>query len=905
MMAELRKFASRLFRLFSLRRRKEDEREFARELDSHIEMLAEENIRRGMAPAEARRQAYLRLGGRSQLRQTHRELRGLPFVETLWQDLRYGLRMLRRSPGFTAIAVVTLALGIGANSAIFSIVDGVLLRPLPFKDPSRLISLHEGIPKMGYPKMGFSYPDLATYEREQGSLETIGSFQDKHVAISGNVKPERITAARVSASLFPMLGVQPILGRNFTSQEDAPGHQLTVLSYALWLRRYGGDANILGQTIQLDRQPYTVVGVMPPNFVYPPLGLEDAGSPADLWIPMATTPTELQDWGGSYFTGVVGRLRPGITLAQARSEATSLAQRIIESYPASIAPFVRGGHLAVLASPFQEEVVGSVRPLLLILMAAVAFVLLIACANLATLLLSRAARRQREIAVRTALGATRFRLLRQMLTESLLLALVGGALGFFLGYWVRDLLLALVPSSIPLPQHVAMNAGVFAFVLSTSVLAAVLFGLAPAIQASAATMQSSLQESNRSATASRYHHRLQGFFATAEFALALVLLVGAGLLIRSFAKLLVTNPGFRPENVLTLNVPLPRAAYSHASQMESFYQRVLDDVLSLPGVENSSVSSDLPLHAYEMVSITPEGQANSPKQAPQAICQSWLLGDYFQTMGIPLLQGRWFTPEDNLDSQQVAIISVSAAKKFWPRQNPLGKRIRWGVGGPWDTVVGIVGDVTETSLNATLLPHVYRPYSQIAGAFLEQDPFGDWHAMNLSLRTRSDPSAMTSAILAQDHSLDPEIAVANIRTMTQVINTSVAGPRFDTYLLGAFAGLALFLAAIGIYGVLAYTVAQQTHEIGVRMALGAQQGDVVRMILKRGVRLALFGVAIGAIAAVFLTRGMASLLFGVSATDPATFIGVAFLLILVALAGCYIPARRAMRVDPIVALRYE
>ena len=905
MLAELRKITSRLIQMFSWHRRKEDETQFAQELDEHLGMLVEENVRRGMSPAEARRQAHIRLGGSAQLRESHRELRGLPFVETLWQDLHYGLRMLRKSPGFTAVAVLTLALGIGANTAIFSIVDQVLLRPLPFNAPSRLISLHEGIPKMGYPKMGFSTPDLAVYLREQKSFESVGSFQDKHVAISGHGEPERITAARVSASLFPMLGAQPILGRTFTPEEDAPGHPLALLSYSLWQRRFGGDAGIVGQTIQLDRQPYVVIGVMPRSFVFPPLGLGDAGTPADAWIPMATTSTEMQDWGGSYFTSVVGRLRSGVTLAQARSEADSLVQRIIESYPASIATFVRRGALSIIASPFQDDTVGSVRPLLLVLMGAVALVLLIACANLATLLLSRAATRQREIAVRTALGASRFRLVRQMLTESLLLAFGGGVLGFFLAFWARDLLLALVPATIPLPPQVPLNSGVLAFAIGCSVFAAVLFGLAPAFQSVAGSMQGSLRESGRSATASRSHSRLQGFFITAEFALALVLLMGAGLLIRSFAKMLSTNPGFRPENVLTLNIPLPRTAYAHASQVQDFYQQLLGHASNLPGVENAGVSSDLPLRAYEMVSITPEGQVNGQNQSPQAICQSWLLGNYFQTMDIPLLQGRWFTPEDNANSQQVAIVSLSAARKFWPGQDPIGKRLRWGVGGPWDTVVGIVADATETSLNETLLPHVYRPYSQIAGPFLEQDPFSEWHAMNLSLRTKSDPSAMTSAVLAQVHSLDSEIAVANIRTMTQVISTSVAGPKFNTYLFGAFAGLALFLAAIGIYGVLAYAVAQQTHEIGIRMALGAQRGHVLRLILKRGVRLAILGVIIGAFAAVFLTRWMASLLYGVSATDPATFLAVAALLILVALAACYIPARRAMRVDPMVALRYE
>jgi len=888
-----------LFRRNRISERLDDEFQF------HLDQQIAENIAAGMDPEEARYAAMRVFGNASAFKEETRDTWGWVWVEQIGQDFRYGLRILRKSPGFSAVAVLTLALAIGANTAIFSIVDQVLLRPLPFREPSRLISLHEALPNLGYPKMGFSHPDLAVLAREQKSFEALGAFQDKHMEISGRGEPQRVTAARVSASLFPMLGAQPVLGRTFTPEEDAPGHQLALLSYGLWQRRYGGDANILGQTVQLDRQPYVVIGVMARDFAFPPAGFDYSGLPADLWIPMATTPREMEDWGGSYFAGVIGRLRPGVTLAQARSEAFSLAQRIIESYPAAIGAAARQGQLAVLASSLHDDVAGSVRPLLLILMSAVVLVLLIACANLATLLLSRSSTRQREIAARMVLGATRLRLLRQMLTESLLLALGGGVLGLFLGYWARNLLLALVPSSIPLPQQVPLDAGVFTFSIGASVLAAILFGLAPAFQVSVAAVQSSLQEGGRSATSSRSHHRLQGFFVTAEFALALVLLVGAGLLIRSFAKLLQTNPGFRPENVLTMNIPLPREAYIHAAQVQDFYKRLLDRVSSLPGVASADVSSDFPLNAYEMVSFTPEGQETAKAQTPQAICQSWLLGDYFQTMGIPLLQGRWFMPEDQLNSQQVAVVSRSTAEQFWPGQDPIGKRVRWGVNGPWDTVVGVVGDVSERSLGERRIPHVYRPYSQINGGFLEDDPFGDMHAMDLAIRTQADPALMTSAVVAQIHALDPDLAIARIRTMSEVISSSVAGPKFNTLLLAAFAGLALLLAAIGIYGVLAYTVAQQTHEIGIRMALGAQRGDVLRMILKRGTRLSLAGVAIGAVGAGFLTRGMTSLLYGVSPTDPATFLGVAILLFLVALAACCIPARRAMCVAPMIALRSE
>ena len=824
----------------------------------------------------------------------------------LWQDLKYGARILAKNPGFTLVVVLTLALGIGANTAIFSVVDAVLLRPLPFENPSRLIALHEGIPTLGYPKMGFSAPDLAVFTREQKSFSAIGSFQNEHVDISGDGEPERVTAARISSSLFPMLGAGPMLGRNFAPEEDAPGHDVVLLSYGLWQRRYGGVPGIIGQTIDLDRQPYTVIGVMQQNFEFPLVGPADNGSPADLWTPMAFTPAELQDWGGSYINSVVARLRPGITLDQARGESESLARVIVANYPPALTNEFRGTlGLNVSASSFQEEVVGSVRTLLVVLMAAVGFVLLIACVNIATLLVSRAATRQKEIGIRTALGATPLRLVRQMLTESLLLAVGAGTLGIILAFWVRDFILALVPSSVPLPHHVSLHGGAFAFALGVSILAAVIFGLAPAFQVSAASTRVHLQESGRSATPGRAHHRLQGFFVTIQFALALILLAAAGLLIRSFARLLETNPGFRPQNVLSLNVPLPRQAYPRAAQVQDFYKQLLDRVSNLPGVQTAGLSSDLPLNAREMVSMTVEGGDHNQGKMPQAICQSWVMGNYFQAMGIPLLQGRRFTPADRLESEPVTIVSLSTAREFWPGQSALGKRIRWGVKDPWHTIVGIVGDVQQGPFNTPLAPHVYRPYSQLPGPFLEEDPFGDWHAMNLAVRSQTDPTSLTSAVLADVHSLDPDLAIASIRTMTEVISSSFVGPEFDTVLLGVLAGLALFLSAIGVYGVLAYAVAQQTHEIGVRIALGAKPRDVLGLTLGRGARLAGIGAGCGLAAALSLTHLMKGLLYGVGPMDPLTFAGVVILLVAVGLLASYLPARRATRVDPMVALRYE
>jgi putative ABC transport system permease protein len=828
------------------------------------------------------------------------------FLASLWQDLRYGLRQLRRNPGFTAVAVLTLALGIGATTAIFSVVNAVLLRSLPFRNPSRLIALHEGIPKIGFPRMGFSPPDLIVFERSQKSFSAVGAFRNERVDISSQSEPERVMAARVSASLFPMLGVQPLLGRVFTAQEDRPGSDVAILSYGLWQHRYRGAPSALGQTIQLNRQPYTIVGVMPRNFEFPLRGplLLDNGSPAVLWVPMAFTPAELQDWGGVYLYSVVGRLRPGVTLAQARSEAESLSKVLVASYPAAIAVWARRGQLSIAALPFHEDVVGSVRALLLVLMAAVAFLLLIACANIATLLVSRATARQKEIAVRSALGATKLRLLRQMLTESLVLAFAGGGAGLVLALYVRNLILAFVPASVRLPRHVPLNGTALAFALATSCFAALLFGLAPAFLVSSGKVQASLQEGGRSGTADG-SHRVQGFLVAVEFALALILLVGAGLLIRSFGKLLETQPGFRPGHVLTLNVPLPREMYPHAAQITGFYKQLLRRVSNLPGVESAGLSSDLPLHASEGVSIVIEGRSAVEGQTRRAIVQSWVQGNYFQTMGIPLMEGRWFTPADRLNSPPVAVVSLSMARQFWPGQNAMGKRIRFGVYAPWETIVGIVGNVSQGPLSQPLEPHVYRPYRQLSGPFLEADPFGDWHAMNVAVRTHADPASLTSAVLAQVHSLDPGLAVANIRTMTQVIRSSLAGPRFNAILLGIFASLALFLAAIGVYGVLAYAVARRTHEIGIRMALGARKGDVLKLVLGDGLRLAIIGVAIGLAGALGLTRFLSSLLYGVKPTDPLTLAALSLLLIAVALLASYIPARRAAKVDPMVALRCE
>lgn len=824
---------------------------------------------------------------------------------TLIRDLRYGLRLLRRSPGFTAVAILTLALGIGANTAIFSIVNSVLLRPLPFQDPSRLVMVWEGFPSLGFPKTGASVPDLTRYEREQKSFQSIGAFQNKDFDLSGGGEPERITGARVSASIFSMLEIQPLLGRTYTQQEDQPGTNVVVLSYGLWQRRYARNRRIVGTAITLDRVPYTVLGVMPKSFQFPMRGPQEHpqenNNPADVWVPMAFTAQELQNQNGDYTNAVLARLKPGVTIHQAQAEANLLGQQIERQYPSALLKALNDAPIHFGVFPFQGEIVGSVQTLLLVLMAAVGLVLLIACANIATLLLSRASSRQREIAIRTALGASLTRLLRQMLTESFLLAFTGGALGMLGAYWGTSFLLSLVPASLPLPHGSTFSAGVLAFVPGVCCITAVLFGFAPAFQISRGSLQNSLQEAGRSGTVSRARHRLQGFLVIAEFALALVLLVGAGLLMRSFSKLLQTSPGFRPDHVLTMSVPLPDQAYPKATQIRQFYQQVASRVGDLPAVRSVGIVNDLPFRGVATVAMKIEGR---PGSVP-AVRLTWALGNYFATMGIPVLRGRAFNPEDRAGSQPVAIISEEAAKKLWAGDDPIGKRVEvlWTPG--MATIVGIVGDVDDGPLGTTPIPHVYVPFLQLSDGALEDKLVDIARSMNLAVRTSTNPNSITAAVTAQIHAVDPDIPVAHIATMDQQLESSVAGPKFNASLLEVFATVALFLAAIGIYGLLAYTVVQQTREIGIRLALGAQSRDVMRLVLGQGAKLAIFGVGIGVVAAFLLTRLMTSLLYGISASDPLTFAAVSVILVGVALLACYIPARRAMRVDPMVALRYE
>ena len=906
----LREIAARFRGLFG---KKHHDADLDDEFATHLDLLTEENIRRGMSRDEARNAARREFGGVEQVKELYRERRGLPMLETFVQDLRFGARTLRKNPGFTATAVLTLALGIGANTAIFSVVNAVLIRPLPFKDSSRLVMVWEGLPQLGLPQLGFEAPDLQVFERGQKSFEEVGAFQTKKVDISGGGQPEQVTAARLSASIFPMLGIQPAVGRIFAREEDAPGQNVAVLSYGLWQRRFGGDSNVVGRTFDIDRQPYTVIGVMPKSFAFPLRGPRINNDAADLWVPMAFTPSELKIWGILYGNSVLARLKPGVTLEHARVECEALARPILASYPPSLmtkdpkdALTLPTIPLKVTAVPLHEQVAGTVRPLLLILMAAVGLVLLIACANVATLLISRAVTRQKEIAIRASLGASRLRLVRQMLTESFLLTFLGGAAGLAFAFAGNGLLLSLVPVDVALPTNVSLDTRTLAFVFGICCIAAFFTGLTPALRMSSSAVQRSLQEGGRSATPGPARHRLQGFFVIAEFAFALVLLIGAGLLIRSFDHILKTNPGFSSERVITLGVPLPYRAYNKAPRIRELYDQLLQEVSQLPGVERAGLSNDLPLSGQLAATLEVERITGNNGAIPQSTMQSLVSGNYFDVMKISLLQGRYFTPEDRAGSQPVTIVSQAVAKKYWPDGGALGKRVRWGgTSSPWQTIVGVVGDVNDKPLGQPVDGHAYMPYAQMSDRALETEMISAFRSLNLAVRTEADPAAFSKTLIQKVRALDPDLAVTNVQTMTEAISSSVAGPRFNTLLLGVFAGVALLLASIGIYGVLAYVVTQQTHEIGIRLALGAESKHVFALVISRGVRLALIGGAIGVAGSLALTRLMRGLLYSTSPTDPLTFVVVVGVLVAVALAACYLPARRAMRVDPMTALRHE
>jgi len=813
-------------------------------------------------------------------------------MNRLPQDFRYAYRMLRSKPGFTILAVLTLALGIGASTAIFSVVDAVILRPLPYSAPDRLVMVKEWIPKAVPDPIPVCAPDVLQFQRENQVFESLAAFRSGQFDLSGGTEPQRVNVDRVNANLFSLLGVQPKLGRAFTADEDHPGHLVAILSNGLWQRQFGADPNIMGHTVTLNRQPYTVIGVMPQTFAFPLHGMEQ-GNASDVFIPMAFTPEEIGNVGDEFNYTVLGRLKSGVTLAQANADLQAIAHRILETYPAQFRADIT---LSAVAMPLADKVVGQARPLLLLLFGAVAFVLLISCINVTNLLLTRATDRQKEIAVRLALGASRARILYQLVVESMLLTLTGAGLGLFFANLITGALLALMPVEIPRVHAIDLNPAVLGFAVGLALLTGLLFGILPALAASRTNVNTTLKEGGRSGMQGREHNRVRATLVVAEVALAMVLLVGAGLLLRSFQRVLETNPGFQPEHVLTASLSLPESQYKDDTQIRNFYQRLMERLQQLPGVQMAGGSTDLPLKAGWNHIFTPEGYRPPPGANLNFCYHSVILGPYLQTMGVPLLRGRYFTEQDN-GSTPVLIVSESLAKRFWPNGDALGKRLKWGPAeskDTWRTIVGVVSEVKQGALEVETIPHTYEPFLQRTGS-----------SLNVAIRASGEPSSLASALRSTVWAVDPQLAVAQLQTMDEVISESTTPRRFNLFLLAGFASLALILSAVGIYGVIAYSVVRRIHEIGIRMALGAQRRDVMRLVVGQGLLLLGIGIVVGILGALALTRWLASFLYGIRPTDPATFGCVIVILAGVAFVASYIPARRATTVDPMMALRDE
>ncbi|HYY56574.1 MAG TPA: ABC transporter permease [Pyrinomonadaceae bacterium] len=809
---------------------------------------------------------------------------------TLWQDLRYGLRTLSKTPGFTLAAVLALALGIGANSAIFSVANAVLLKPLPYSEPERLVMIWGDLFKPGLDEIGASAPEFNDY-REQGHVfESLACYTEGGFNLSGEGEPERISGAYVSADLFPLLGVGPTLGRTFAVEEDQPGRdQVVVLSHSLWQRRFAADRSIVGKTVGINGKSMTVVGVMPSAFQFPDREVE-------IWKPLALDAEDRSEQSrGSHYLNVIARLKPGVSVEQAQAEIKGIAERIRQQHPDQY----DNGFGAKIVSR-HEQVVGPIRPVLLILLGTVGFVLLIACANVANLLFARAATREREMAIRTALGAGRWRIVRQLLTESLLLSLAGGAGGLLLALWGVDLLVALAPVDIPRLSEVRLDGRVLGFTLLVSLLTGGLFGLAPALRLSKPDLQESLKDGARGAGEGFRRQRMRNLLVVSEVALSLVLLIGAGLMIRSFLQVQKISPGFNPDRVLTMRLSLPQSKYAEAKQQRAFFEQLTARVSALPGVESVGAVNFLPMSkSGNMWSFAIEGRGNA---VGPNLHFRMISPDYFRTLSIPLDRGRQFTEQDREGAPPVAVINETMARTFFPGEDPLGKRIKLASMTspfPWLAVVGVVGDVKHYGLDEETKPELYVSYLQ------PLLPNFNVSSLFLAVRTTAEPAGLAAAVRREVAVLDKDQPVADIKTMEERLSESVAPRRFNMLLLAIFAALALILAAVGIYGVMSYSVTQRTHEIGVRMALGAQGSDVLRLVVGQGMILALAGVALGLLGAFALTRVMKTLLFNVSASDPLTFAGVAFVLSAVALLACLIPARRATRVDPMEALRYE
>ncbi|HXO05398.1 MAG TPA: ABC transporter permease [Candidatus Sulfotelmatobacter sp.] len=869
---------------------REVDQDFENELGAHLDMLTEENVRRGMLPEEARRVARLKLGGLSQLKETNRELRGLPFIETFFQDARYAFRMLRKNPGFTAVTVLTLALGIGANTAIFSVVYAVLLKPLPYANPNQLVSAFAANTQEGVPEDGTSYPNFEEWRAQNHVFSELAGITGHQLTLTGRGDPSEVDTSVVTPEHFALLDVKPLRGRVFFPDDGKRGAPpVVIVSENLWRGTLGADPTILGSSIILDKRPFTVVGIMPAGFRSPFINTKQ-----EVWIPFVQDPL-FGSWmarRAGHWLPVFGRLKPGVSIAQAQAEMDAISDRLASEYPAENKGWT------VRLVPLQKEIVGDVRTGLLVLLGAVGLVLLITCANIANLLLTRATSRSKEIAVRHALGAGRGRIIRQLLSETAVLGLLGGIIGIALAYAGVQVLSSLMPGDLPRLNAIRVDNFVLVFALALSAIASVAFGLVPAMFSANSNIQTSLRDGGGRSGESRGSRRARSFLAAAEIALAMVLLVAAGLLLRSFSKLTSVSPGFETQHIAKAEVSLPQFQYSKPQQWAAFSDELLARVQAQPGMKDTAVAVPVPIvDGFINLGFEIEGAPPASSGESRAADYASVSPEYFRVMGIPLLAGRVFDQQDLLSTPRVSVISKTFAQRYFKDQNPIGKRITFAFPpnpGVEREIVGIVGDVRDVSLGEAPGPMMYVPYAQA--------PF--WGA-NLVVKSTLSTSAVAAAIRQEVQKIDKDLPITEVGNLPDFIDASVSQQRFRTFLLGLFAAMALILAATGIFGVIAYSVACRTNEIGIRVALGASRGTILRMILRETLLLTLVGLLVGIPCALAASHFIGHLLFGVSVHDPVTLAAVAFILAAVATLAGFVPARRAMQVDPVIALRHE